>query len=121
MSTSITIHYKASTRERLSHPFSLETVKNDYWLPIAHGYNLTLLQSLGALMIETQQEAQQLVQELQFVREFVQEYDYLEISRKPWQLPLEPVKDYITMRIDQTIPLIQQAISEWDSVAYIYL
>jgi hypothetical protein len=121
MSTRISIHYKDSNRETLSQPFSFETVKNDYWLPIAHGYNLKLLQYLGTLMIETQQEAQQLIQELQFVRKFLQEYDYLEINRKPWQLQLEPVRDDMILRINHAIPLVQQAVNEWNDVTYIYL
>jgi hypothetical protein len=121
MSITLLIHYKNSNRETTRQPFSFQKVLVDYWWTIAYGYNLEQLQRLETLKIETKQDAQQLVQELLFVKKLIYDHDYLEINRKPWQLSIEPVRDYMTMRIDQTIPLVESAIAEWDEVAYISL
>jgi hypothetical protein len=103
MAVSVMIEYKDPAREALHHPFSFQSVMHGFWWPIAEKLQLPTLQRLEVLWITEREEAERFVAELRVVEE------YLHRTGSD--------NEYVLTRIGEVVPIMEQAIAEWDQVA----
>jgi hypothetical protein len=111
MALSVTIKYKDSAREPLDRPFCVQRVAREFWWPIADRLHLPTLQRLECLFITDRVEAERLVAELRTVEQHLRAAEQV-------IAPPDTTK-YVLTRIGQVVPLVEQAILEWDQVAEI--
>ncbi|HMW02175.1 MAG TPA: hypothetical protein PKE58_18695 [Acidobacteriota bacterium] len=109
MSVDLLIEYKDRTRADVHHPFASYRVLTEGWWPLAASLHLETLKCLECLFITKKEEAEMLVVELKQVQTYLQ---------SPGQRDISPeVAAHMLDRIRRTLPLIEQAVAEWDAVA----
>lgn len=112
MSLDMTIEYKNPARPDCDHPFTNHEVMVGYWWPIARQLNLPLLERLETLVVTELDDARELRRELAVVHAYL-------VDPAPSQL--KERADYMRERIGQVMPLLEQAIDEWDQVKELWL
>jgi hypothetical protein len=110
MALELLITFRDPKRKSVFHPFCFQVVLYKARWPLAKRLGLPLLQRLETLDIRDKVEAEALVQELGIAREAL---------TRPAAVDIEQV--YMLKRIDQVVPLIQDAVRDWDYVDSISL
>jgi hypothetical protein len=113
MALALQITFKDPEREDVYHPFSFEDVLRRCWWPIAQRFGLPHLQQLECLTIRERQEAENLLGELEVVRNALESSDHEGIS------PDEAA--YMLKRIEEVDPLIREALEDWGKVSSLSL
>jgi hypothetical protein len=113
MALELLITFRDPKRKSVFHPFCFQVVLYRSWWPLARRLGLPLLQRLETLDIRDRVEAEALVRELGIAREALTTPAALDIAQEE--------ADYMLKRIDQVVPLIRDAIRDWDYVDCISL
>lgn len=108
MSVDLSIHYKDTARPPYSHPFSGNRVLQECWRPLAERFGLKTLTQMEDLWIYEQAEAEQFAAELRVVERHLRQLDRAYVPL--WET------NYMLERLAILLPVIDQAISEWDQV-----
>ena len=113
MALSLQIFFHDPKRNYISHPFSFQDVLRRSWWPLAHRLGLPLLQQLECLSIRERDQAENLLRELEAVRDALRNPDGVSISRDD--------AAYMLQRISEVEPLIRGAVQDWSHVDHLSL
>ena len=108
MALELLITFKDQNRQRVFHPFSLQEVLRRAWWPLAKRLGLPMIEQLECLDIRDRAAAENLVRELETVRNALAKPEAACISQGD--------AAYMLKRISEVEPLIRTAIKDWDSV-----
>ncbi len=108
MSTDLRIEYKEAGREPYSHPFSTARVLRECWWPLDARLGLATLARIDCLWITDRAEAARFAAELRTVREYLGRPGQREVA--------ESDAGYMLGRLAILLPVIEQAVAEWDEV-----